>query len=238
MKRLLVFIALSLIFLSSGAQIHTSDGRAIYLNPTYVTFIEKQKTPIKGSVYLEDDWGKGDLVFMDSSKIENVKVKYNLKTKRFEVVIDTNVYEAYFSQVKEAHLKVGDKVYIMKNCLPYWAQFPDVIHDCDFYYPIVNGKITFFKTILLDKLYANYNQALDVGSTSDKYIKREKYYVYKDGQLYEFVPTRMFVLKMTKEYRDKILLYKKTNYLSFRKPNDVAKIFNYYNSLCDGKSAD
>ncbi len=241
MKRIFfIIIALIIIkFLNAQTQLNTSDGTPIYYNQSaIITSLPKQKTPPVGSVYFNDQWKNATMLLNDSTKLTKIKVKYNMLTKKFEIKQqnDPNIYTIYFSRVKKVIFKDNNNNITMINSLPYIIEYPDLIQGYDFLIVHTKGKITLLEGIKLDKLYANYNTALDVGSTSDKYVKKTAFFIEKQNKLYQFYPTKSYVLKFTKDKKDLIKKFVKQHKLSYRKINDITQIFNYYNSLTDEKN--
>jgi hypothetical protein len=65
----------------------------------------------------------------------------------------------------------------------------------EMYKVLVNEPISLYSRINLKFIKANYNAALDTGNIRPKYVKEVKYFVSKNGELYELPKKRKSLKK-------------------------------------------
>ena len=223
----LIGIALS-AFSQEIKQVNT-EYVPVYLNNTFFTNIPKQKTPPKGSVYLNDNFKKGMIFINDTSYITDVLVNYNFYTKRLELKTSDSTY--IISPLKIKGFKIKGKDGGLYRGFQDYFDYPE-FKNCGLV------KVYFDKdgVQLVEKYYlkvvkANYNLAVDAGSTSDTYVVASKKYIIHNGKAYKVNFNKHSILNALKDKKDEIKKFVKDNGLKYRDLSNVLVILNYYTSI-------
>ncbi|MBN2891597.1 MAG: hypothetical protein JXL97_07010 [Bacteroidales bacterium] len=236
MKKI-IFLAI-VIFLSinltaqSTMQVY-GKSVPVYINRGYgmTTDLPKQKTAPKGSVYLVDDWMKGTIVLKDSSYFEDIKYKYNFRSKYLEILDKTDsVQVLFFAKVDWMYYETNKGSQVFENCTNFVLEHPE-LGDCEFVQIMAFGRATLIDKLTMEMIESNYNAALDAGETSDTYYIKHTYYILKDGELIRIAKNKGSILNALSEKKDQLKSYIKTNKLKMKEPENIAKVVEFYNSL-------
>lgn len=234
MKKIILGVFIVVFSISTYSQTTTSQqGRYIpvYINNSYTTNLPMQKTPPKGSVYLADDWKTATIVLRDSSYITGVKANYNFYSKQVEILQNDTVKLLNFSKVDWLIFNNLVSTDFYENGSNFMLNYPE-LGQCDFVQVLERGSTASLIIKLgLDLVEANYNTAIDAGSTSDTYVLKQVYYVIKNDKLIKIRKTKGSILSALSDKKDELKLYIKNNKLKMKNPTDIALVVNYYNSL-------
>ncbi len=189
-------------------------------------FKSKPKS-IEGSYYYNDQWNVGTIRLFSGERIENYPLKYDLKMNQIDIKVNNEIKTISIGLVKE--IVWVDKKGI-RDIFKNTSNFNTEV-GIGFFLILYEGEISLLKHTKLILLESNYNQAMDVGSKSKKYLKKEKYYIYSDGKISNVKKTKKKILKVFKDKSESVKKYANENNLSFKNDSDLAKIFEYYNSL-------
>lgn len=210
----LSFLLTFLISSSSIAQIYLQDvdGKP---------FIEKQGIDVIGSPFLNNEFIEGTVTLINGKKYEKIPLKYSLlQDELFFMNPKDRSLLSFVVPVKEFEL--SGLRYI--NGLPVVDSFT----ERSFYGVLFEGKIKLliksYKTILENK---PYNSA-----TIEKiYENLKSYYLFKDGKMIRFKPTKKDLLLIFEDKSSKIDSYLKSEKIDFKNNMDLAKVFMYYDTL-------
>ena len=232
MKKLaIVILLLGMVFSASSQEITqvNTEYVPIYLGGSFFTNIPKQKTPPKGSVYLNDDFRKGEIFVTDTSYIANVLINYNFYTKRLELKTLDSTY--IISPLKIKAFKIKGKDGGLYRGFQYYYDYPE-FKDCGLVKVYFDQKgIQLVEKFYLKLVKANYNVAVDAGSTSDTYYIASKKYIIHDGKAYKIGLNKSSILNALKDKKDEIKKFAKDNNLKYNNLSDVLIIMNYYASI-------
>lgn len=219
--RFLKFSFLLLFLVSTGmfgqkslSHIYSSDG----------DINKKQSFPLKdsfeGDVYLFDKWDKKGYIYTDANSFSTIGLNYNIKSGYFEIKVSKDsIFVVTPNEIKSIKVEGNTYKYDIFNNKKY----SQVLFE--------SPKISFYKNFTLIVKRGSYNP-LNGNSTPNEFTPKEKY-----GIVMNMLPTENFslnkknILKMLFSQKDKIESYIKQNKLSYKKENDIVKIFQYYNTL-------
>ena len=235
MKKLFVLILMFSI-ISSFAQ---SDVQKDVILSNYsagssanvITEIPFQKGETTGSIYIAEDWYSGSLELIDGRVVANYPLKYNIRNNEIEINTEEGVRIVNYSMIKDfAWMNTTKGVELFQNCDSYTKNNED-LNLTGFFQVLVDGKTKLFIKSKIDLVESNYNVAMNAGSKSDKFVKKDEYYIYKDEQLHKILKSKGSVLNVLKDKKKEVKNYAKNNDLKFRVIEDLVKIIEYYNTL-------
>ena len=195
-----------------------------------LTEIPLQKGETKGSVYISDSWSNGNVRLYGNKEVQNCQLKYNLKSHKMELKSEEEIRELIYSQIQFftwTNQTTGSEIFV--NTQLFSKNTPD-IKLTGFFQVLHDGDTKLFNYYELSLIEANYNMAMNAGSTSDKFVKSEQLYIYKDKNLYP-VKSKSSILKVLTNKKDELKTYAKQNKLSFKKKYDLVQILDYYNMI-------
>jgi len=178
------------------------------------------RTRTEGSAYYFDDWNTEGVIYIkDKGRVKIKKVNINLFDSKLEAVYDEN---SVFTFDSDNLIKI-------------------VINDKVFRTFEINKELKFFELIFNDKLsiYRYYSVIYSQGSKNpmlsrknNKYIKKAKYYLYRDGELTMMKLSKKSFSKLfqsDKVSQESILEYIKKNKLSLNKETDLIEVLKFVN---------
>ena len=178
-------------------------------------------TDVIGSPFLNDAFVNGNVVLINGVKFQNVLLKYSSYND-----------ELFFKNPKDESLLsfvVPVKSFELLG-LMYINGFPaiDNFTENSFYELIANSSVKLllknYKTILENKAY---NSA----STEKKFEDNKIYYVFKDGKMKRFKPSKKDFMEILADKSLEIDVFLKKEKVDFKNNADLAKVFEYYSSL-------
>ncbi len=235
--KILTIILFSFSILLNAQEVQVLD-KYVSMNAGSGMFVNlpKQKTPPKGSTYLNDKWKKSLVILNDSSYINGIKAKYNFYTKSVEVLYNDTVSLINLSKLDKLVFLENGKQKVFVNSLEYIAQYPEFI-GCDLVQVLADGKrAKLLAKLTLEMVEANYNTALDAGETSDTYYVKYTYYILNNGKLYKIKKNKSSVLYALKDQQDRVKIFIKQNKLKMKNADDIAKVVKFYNSIYEESS--
>ncbi len=181
-----------------------------------------------GSVYYTKKWCTGNIHLLSGEIIKDYELKYDLKTQNIEIKLKNDIKIIAIGSIKKIEWYNSDENTneTFMNCSNYGSN-----EQVGMYKIISDGKVIFFKKTTLKVIESNYNQALDVGSQSSKYIKENKFYVFENGRVKLIKKRKKNILKLFGKDAEKIKIYAKEKKLNLKKEQDLVKIFNYFDSI-------
>lgn len=227
MKHLLSLLVLTVFFAIAYSQVPTgqimsfSDDGLTYVN------LNKKTAPTEGSYFIHDSWNAGIITLYSGAKIKNYPFKYNMQRNQIEIKTLDDIKVLPVSDAKEFVwiTKSGKREYFL-NCYEF-----DGNAKTGFYKVISQGNASLLKYTNVLLMEANYNAAMDAGSQSKRYTRKEDYFVHM-GTSFKKVRTRKnTILEIFEDKSESVENFAKQNRLKYKNEEDLAKIFDYYNSI-------
>lgn len=226
MKKIITSV---LILLSIYSYAQTGNDKVVVIKGGSIQTMSIQSKPkeTKGSYYYNSEWYTGTIKMFSGEMIQSYPLKYDMKMNQIDIKVNESVKFISIGAVKEiTWLKPNGQSEILRNLSTYKN-----LEGYGFLSILAEGNLSLFKKTELSLLDANYNAALDVGTQSDKYVKKEKYYIKKGDKIVQIKKKKKKIIKIFNEKAEKVELYASENKLNFKDDPDLKKIFNYYNSL-------
>lgn len=229
MKTTVFTLIFSMTFLCSYSQMETKGTVMSYSGDGSMVFIQvpEKKVETEGSVYLEDSWNAGVINLYSETSIKNYPFKVNVKTNDIEIKTEDDVRVLPSSEVKFFiwRSQSGGKEIYMNT-----QEFEGATHS-GFYKVLSHGDVSLLRRTKLLLMHSNYNAAVDAGRESQKYVKEYDYFVHVGGSTKQIKANRRSMLKFFDDKAEKVKQFAKQNRLKFNNENDLAKIFDFYNSI-------
>ncbi len=235
MKKVTILLLLTLIMYQATAQksLDNKINKDKVLSKEVIKQISYTPRGNYQELFISEQWHKGSLLLKSGEIIKNCPMRYDIHRNMMEIRVDNQI------RIIEGH-RINK--FIWNN---YKAQ-PAVFVNAEKYKKensslslsgfvriITRGKVSFIAKMNTEILYANYNQALSVGSKKNKLIKSEAFYLVKNNQTTKIRKKRRDVLNYFENKSALLKQYAKKNNLRFRKEKDLAQIIDYYNALND-----
>lgn len=182
---------------------------------------EQSYTDVIGSPFLNDAFVNGNVILTNGVKFQSVALKYSSYND-----------ELFFKNPKDESLLsfvVPVKSFELLGQM-YINGFPaiDNFTENSFYELIANSSVKLllknYKTILENKAY---NSA----STEKKFEDNKIYYVFKDGKMKRFKPSKKDLMETFADKSSEIDVFLKKEKVDFKNNADLVKVFEYYSSL-------
>lgn len=203
--------------LSSGSAAYGAGFQGVNVN----------RMDVIGDVYLDSSFTKTRFVLNNSSSAILTPARYDMFNKEFEVKTTGGVRILNGGVVKIF------KVYLTSDSLMYVNSRNYTFNDApidEFLKVLSDGKIQLLECQILNVIKPTYNASLDVGD-KNAYIKRKsEFYYSKEGKLFKLT-SKKNTYELFGTEQSKVDSFVKANSLSFKRVDDLKKIFTFYNSL-------
>lgn len=181
------------------------------------------------SVYMTDDWSTGTVLLKSGEAIPNLPIKYDLKNNLLEIKTNAGIKVAGFTKLKGFEIEgVADKQIFLNAAELNIADLTGLVEE------LVKGKVSLYSKSYLEVLPSNYNPALNVGSRTDTFVKKEKIFLVRDNAVTDITKSGKKMLGMFGERSRAVEQFAKENDLSYKKKEDLRKIVEKYNELIRG----
>jgi hypothetical protein len=185
--------------------------------------LTKTYTEIIGSAFLSDNWIYGTVTTINGKTYKNINLKYDLfKDEPYfkQKENDEGLY-AFTEKIKTFTLvNLGvEETYLMG--------FPAVDnYTPDSYYQVL-GKIN--ENYFLKKTIKTISESRPYNSstTEKTFIELQVYYLFKDGKMIKFKPSKKEFLANFPAQSEKINAYLKTNDVDFKNGKDLGGLFSH-----------
>ncbi|MDP2687437.1 MAG: hypothetical protein Q8O62_09460 [Aequorivita sp.] len=244
MKNIIVFVA-SLLFVfqgfsqknfntigggsSGGANNHFNIYlRIIDINEKAISFglSEAEFNGIKEEAYLNSNFMVGN-IYQDENLIKaGVPMRYNAYAD--EIEIKNHVSEENYGALmkdESIYVKIEKDIYVF---IPF-----DGSNEKGGYFNIIADGKTYD---LYKKTKAVFEEPYTAATSYEKnkpasFTKESKYYLMKNGTLYELPDNTSSILKMMEDKKQEVKVFVKKNNLDLHKEEDLSKIVLYFDSL-------
>ncbi len=181
-------------------------------------------TPLEQQQFLNPDWQQGSVILADSSKINDLQLRYNLATKEIQFLNDDEIYAIALNN------KINRVVIANRNFLYSGFKYED-IRDGDFFEILVDGKCRLLLRRTAKFIKAQKAEAYKQPEPA-KYEIIETYYLKKGENPALYMRTRKkSVLEMLSVKETEIKKYIKSERLRVSRQEDLVKLITYYNKI-------
>ncbi len=212
--------------ISSGPLNHKQVVDSNRLNDIWELRFSKQdaiKVEINGSLYLFDTWDNLGSIEYDNKKYILKDVNYNILLDQFEYKISSDSVFVFDNNIDLVHLanKKFKKYYLDVNLGRKY---------CEVVFEGINYSLIKKYDVRLREAGPNPLMLKDQGN---KFITSKKYYIKNNvtNSLFSIKFKKKNIVSLFPDKENDIKSYIKKNKFSFKKENDLVKIFKYYDSL-------
>lgn len=178
-----------------------------------------------GSVYLNEEFQKGNIFLKNNVEIKNYPIKYDLKYHRMEINSGADIKVLNWEKIS--------KFYFIENQVEYrnveYYNVPDDLGG--FFKVIATGDISLLQHTEIKIIPANYVPETDTGRRSDKIVKDDTYYLSKDKNVFKISGRKNKDLEFFTEKNSRIKEFVQDEKISFKDENDLVKLISFYNTL-------
>lgn len=185
------------------------------------SIIRNSRTTIDGTVYLYDEWSNNATVSSEETSVRLDNINFNAQRNAFQSKIGKDsLFTFNFRNLKEVHIE--DRTF--KNIF-------SPIHKKNRVFEVIaeNKDFSIYKDYRIEIKEGNPNPQR--GSSNDKFLIRDDYYLKKGEKFTKFQLKKSKLLKVMGNKADDVEAYIKSNKLKVKNLEDLSKIMTYYNSL-------
>jgi hypothetical protein len=216
---------ISLVLILSACLTARAQQGEYYLTKEGVPMTENNYSEIDGHPYVFEKWMPGKAITDKGRVFEgDLKLKYNVYDDQLIFVYDTGDQPLLFAD------PIKSFVIFTPQPLTFVNGFPPIDKQTakTYYQAIAQGKVSilkkYVKTILETKAYNS-------GKIDRKFTDDVAYYIYREGKIAPFKKAKDAVLEVTADKGAQVEAYIKSASINVKKDDDLAKLFNYYNTL-------
>ena len=174
-----------------------------------------------GSPFANDEFIIGNVVLNNGDEYEDVPLKYNIYND-----------ELYFKNLKDEMLLsfvIPVKSFKLAG-QTYMSGYPEIDNFTkNSYYRLLAGN----KIKLLSKSYKTIVETKPYNSANveKKFESYKTYFIFKEGKMYRFKPSRKNLLDLFDSSGPKMEEYIKQEKINFKNDQDLVKLFDFINAL-------
>lgn len=182
-----------------------------------------------GDPFLDPEFKKGAIYFSDSTKLVDIKLRYNVFLDKMDIVFKGDTFGIQPSY-RMVGLQIGDRLFMNSLMYDKWTKefkygYLEVLAD---------GNLKLLKQYQKTYTYNSFTTKYN-GGGGDKnyhYIDKDRLF-YKTGiaSAIELKKGKKKILKIFEDEAPMIEEYVEEKKLNFRSEEDLKEIFEYYNSL-------
>ncbi|MDA9555003.1 hypothetical protein N9R54_02095 [Pelobium sp.] len=187
--------------------------------------LEISYTDVTGTPFLFDAWIKGTVELENGLKYKDVPLKFSAyKDELFFKDSKSDNMLAFVVPVKTFVLDIANDSKVYRN------GFPDIdSFNGKSYYEVISDGTT-------KLLYKSYKTLLEIkpynsATVEKRFSDNANYYVFKDGVMRKFKPSKKDVLALFSNKSTEIDTYLKSEKIDLKKNEDLKKLFEYCSSL-------
>ena len=179
------------------------------------------------NIFLMDEWSDGQVVFINGDVFDQGKFRYNLKNNRLEILMSKDVIKvADLYMLRFFKLYEGSRDTVRFINISHYAEQLKTERN-GIYEVLVNDKFTLLKHHFLKTIKADYVPAFDLGSTKDRIVMEEEYFILNDQNIYT-INKKKDLLDLFEEDRD-LKRYMKQENLKMKDETDLIDIIGKIN---------
>ncbi len=226
MIRTFLFFIL-LISFKASAQVRVSPHSRLFFQPKSFGFIsELPPAPpeVVGSSFYSETYATTDFFLRDNTRVDRVQSRWNISDQNFEIMHEGKVKMLPGTAVMSFQWisEQGQTEVFVKNT--YYS--PEGIPVKGFFRILTEEKsFNLVERPWIEKLSANYNRALDVGTKDHQLVRKSTLYILKDNLALEVKGSRKrFAESFKKSFRVDVRTMLKEFDISLKKTEDLVKL--------------
>lgn len=195
---------------------------------SFIQGIPVRKSPIKGTIYIYQNYEPGILLTKKGEEIGDINLRYNVLAQNIEMRKNEMDIQLNSKLINSFLIIENKSKFINVENLPV-----DQNHGLDGFIQIIadDGNNMLLKRWIVNIKKANYNIALSVGTRYDEAIIKEEIYILVNNQFISFKGQNKEIRNSFPNYCDQLLQFKKENKLNFKRDDEFISFFEYYIDL-------
>jgi hypothetical protein len=182
---------------------------------------------VVGDVYLDPVWNLGNVLLESGALLERYNVRYDLKAQTLEIQTSMVVKLLDYKLLRTVVWRDNTGTRLFVNASAYKLEGSPLVGILEV---LSDGNKPLLRRTTMHVKQPDYVPALDVGSRDATIYKKSAVYYNNGGELIE-VKGKKGILSALSDKGTEVEEYIKTNKLGTRSDFEIARIFDYYNSL-------
>jgi len=202
-----------------SVKIFDQDGKT-FVNP-YVD--------VAGTPFFLEDWKTGRIKTLDNSVFTNIKLRLNLQSQEVHFLkTDKTEMVAPAAMIREIIL--FDSTSSQPATYTFQCGFPTIDNQTEknFYLLLCTGRIGFLKAM---RKTIHVDQDALSAEVHKEFREYEDYYFLIGGKLERMKRDKNSILGYMQDKKELVDGFQHKNNTSFKSPDDIKKLVDYYNSL-------
>lgn len=187
---------------------------------------------VVGDVYIDTEWHLGNILLESGTLLENYRVRYDLMSQTLEIQTTSAVRLLDFKLIKTLVWRDDITTRYFISGSAFSLDGSNVVGLIEV---LSDGKKPLFRHTKMYMRQPDYVPAFDVGSRDAKIYKKSKLYVADGNELQE-VKGKKDIIQVLGDKKSEMETFIETNDLRTKTDFEVARIFDYYNSLFEDSS--
>jgi len=224
----LAFILFLFLVQQSNAQSVTSSVLQLQEVGESVIIPLNNYNDIKGSPYYMEDFAEGVITFKNGKSSNPMQLRFNTLDDNFQFKDGKEIFSIDSEVVKEVTLSASNGDITFKKGFDSRR-----LNQDNFVLILADGPAKFIVKYSTDIRENSTNYGSTTSGSGGEFVTSETYYVKfgdRDTERVRSLNERR-VMREFPTHRDEVETFANNNRIDFGDPNDVAKLFNYYNSL-------
>lgn len=205
---------------SKGIDMNMQPGGTI----TQIPLLEKE---LIGSVYLDDSWSLGQILFINQQVLNGYLLRYDLKHNIIEIKVDKEIKGLTGNAVQSFKLEkngIYEEFLNAKTTLGEGSGYTGFLEKID-----SGAKWILYKNVYIKIIEGAYVAALDMGDNSTQIVKRETFLFVNGTKIIEVESSKNKFVSNFGIQADGVLKFIKTNKLVLKNESHLKSILFYLN---------
>jgi hypothetical protein len=190
---------------------------------------DRDEGMVVGEPFLDPEFKEGAIYFSDSTKLVDIKLRYNVFMDKMDIVFEGDTFGIQPSY-RMVGLQVGDRLFMNSLMYDKWTRefkygYLEVLAD---------GKLKLLKQYIKSYTFNSFTTKYNGGGGDRNYhyVDKQKLF-YKTGiaSAIELKKRKKKILQIFEDEAERVEEYAEENKLNFRNEDDLKELFEYYNSL-------
>jgi hypothetical protein len=182
---------------------------------------------VVGDVYLDPEWNIGNVLLESGVLLERYNVRYDLKAQTLEIQTAMIIRLLDFKLLRTVAWRDATTTRLFVNASTYKLDGVPLVGILEV---LSDGNKPLLRRVTMHVKQPDYVPALDVGSRDATIYKKSAVFYNNGGELVE-VKGKKGILAALSDKGTEVEEFIKKNKLGTRSDFEIARIFDYYNSL-------